>query len=96
VKALQAHYDTVLKTQHLRDLLKDADRNAALRVNSESSSLFFDYTHEKMDIKTLELLQAVADESKVFTKIEAMYRGDRINNTENRSVLHVALRKPEG
>jgi len=94
VKNLAAYYEKEVKGQHLREMLKDGARNAALRTHSESSNLYFDFTHEKMDAKCLDLLKEVAVETQVFSKIEQMYKGERINITEGRSVLHVALRKP--
>lgn len=53
-----------------------------------------DYTHAKLDAGAMDLLKKVADETKIFEKVEAMFSGERINNTENRNVLHVSLRMP--
>ena len=96
VTELRDYYNNELAGKHLKDLLADSDRNAALRTHSESSNLYFDYTHAKLDAKSLDLLKAVADETQVFSKVKAMFSGEKINPTENRSVLHVALRMPEG
>lgn len=54
-----------------------------------------DFTHTKLDAEAYQLLGKVAEETKVFDKIRAMFAGEKINNTEGRSVLHVALRKPK-
>lgn len=54
-----------------------------------------DCTHTKLDTKGLDLLKAVADETKVFAQIQSMFKGEIINNTEKRSVLHTALRRPK-
>ena len=74
--------------------MQDTARNEQLVT--ESNGFIFDATHTKLDPKALELLQKVADESKIFDKIQSMLKGDKINNTEGRSVLHMALRKQEG
>lgn len=79
---------------HLRELLSKEERNAKLRVEHEEK-IIFDFTHAKVDEEGFTKLLAVAQEAKIFEKIEAMFSGKKINNTENRSVLHVALRMLE-
>ena len=91
VKLLQEHYEKLNGT-HLRQLLSDTNRNNSLITTFEN--IVLDYTHEKINEETITLLQQLSDELKLMDRFEAMYRGDRINTTENRSVLHVALRKP--
>lgn len=92
VEALKKYHDETLGKVHLKTLLADKDRNAQLRTNWES--IVFDMTHSKLDGQALDLLRKIVDEAKVFDKIQAMFKGEKINNTEGRSVLHVALRKP--
>ena len=94
VKTLKAYYDDSLSKQHLKSLLDQANRNAVLKV--EWSSIILDATHTKLDLTALKHLEKVAEETRVFEKIGAMMAGEKINNTEGRSVLHVALRKPKG
>ena len=89
VLALQNHWEE-LKGTHLRDLLKNEDRNN--RQVMQLGDIFFDYTHQRMDPSTLELFKALVDETKLWEKIEAMFAGKVINKSEKRSVLHVALR----
>ena len=96
VQALQAYYDNDLKPKHLKELLSDASRNSALSTDFSGGNLILDCTHTKLDQKALELLDAVAQETKIFDKIQAFSRGDKINNTEGRSVLHTALRRKAG
>ena len=78
----------------MKTLLFDEDRNQLLRTDL-SDQLILDFTHEKLDTQAFYKLLAVAQEVKISEKIEAMFRGDKINNTEKRSVLHVALRMSE-
>lgn len=87
---LQQHENEVLSKTHLRELLKDSDRNSKLVF--EQSKIVLDLTHEKIDDKTIDLLSDLADKSGVFEKVQAMLSGAKINTTEGRSVLHVALR----
>jgi glucose-6-phosphate isomerase len=83
-----------MKGQHLRDLFaKDPGRGE--RFTAEADGIFLDYSKNRVTDETLRLLVALAEESGLRGKIEAMFRGDKINITENRAVLHVALRAPK-
>ncbi len=93
-KDLQAHYDQIHGT-HLRELFAaDADRGT--RLTLDAVGLFFDYSKNRVSGETLRLLMQLANESDLQSRIEAMFRGDKINVTEGRAVLHVALRAPKG
>jgi glucose-6-phosphate isomerase len=93
-KALQAHYETI-HGLHLRELFAgDAERGDRLHV--EALGLYLDYSKNRITSETLQLLLQLAEESGLRTRMEAMFRGEKINITENRSVLHVALRAPRG
>jgi glucose-6-phosphate isomerase len=93
-KALGAHYGTVSKT-HLRKLFAD-DPTRGERLAVEAAGLYLDYSKNRVTDETLKLLLQLAAESGLRDRIDAMFRGDRINITENRAVLHVALRAPKG
>ena len=93
-KALQAHFPTV-KDAHLRDLFA-ADAGRAERLSVEGAGLFLDYSKHRVTDETLRLLLALARECGLRERIDAMFRGDKINVTEKRAVLHVALRAPKG
>src|SRR5712672_3276054 len=93
-KALASHYETVSKL-HLRELFA-SDRTRGSRLTAEGVGLFLDYSKNRITNETLKLLVQLAEESGLREKIEAMFRGDKINITENRAVLHVALRAPKG
>jgi glucose-6-phosphate isomerase len=95
VQALKQHYEGELSKTHLKHLLNDAARNEALRTECAEGSFIMDCTHTKIDVQGMNLLKAVADETHLFEKIDAMFKGEVINNTEKRCVLHVALRKPK-
>jgi len=92
-KALASHCRKI-KPLHLRKLFA-SDSKRGIRMTAEAAGLFLDYSKNRISNETLKLLVNLADESGVRTAIEAMFRGDRINLTENRSVLHVALRAPQ-
>jgi len=92
--ALEAHYQKV-KTQHLRDLF-GGDPARAERMTAEAAGLFFDYSKNRVTAETLQLLLDLARQSGLRERIDAMFRGEKINITENRAVLHVALRAPKG
>ncbi|MBS0191826.1 MAG: glucose-6-phosphate isomerase [Phycisphaerales bacterium] len=93
-KALEAHY-AKLKGLHLRELFaQDAGRGE--RLTLEAAGLFLDYSKNRVTDETLKLLVGLAEECGLKAKIDAMFRGDRINVTENRAVLHTALRAPKG
>ena len=66
------------------------------RMTVEAVGLFLDYSKNRVTDETLKLLVQLADESGLRERIDAMFRGDKINITENRAVLHVALRAPKG
>ena len=93
-KALQAHYKTV-QGIHLRNLFAD-DSGRGERMTADAVGLFLDYSKNRITDGTLKLLVELAEESGLRSRIDAMFRGDRINITENRAVLHVALRAPKG
>ncbi|HVN89424.1 MAG TPA: glucose-6-phosphate isomerase [Candidatus Binataceae bacterium] len=92
--ALQAHYD-VIKTRHLRELFA-SDPSRGERMTVELDGLHFDYSKNRVVNETIPLLIKLADECGLRDQINAMFRGDKINFTENRAVLHVALRAPRG
>jgi glucose-6-phosphate isomerase len=93
-KALKAHYKKVRRS-HLRKLFeKDPER--CERLTAEAVGIFLDYSKNRITDETLSLLIQLAKESGLTARIDAMFRGERINITENRAVLHVALRAPKG
>ncbi|MFN0054573.1 MAG: glucose-6-phosphate isomerase [Planctomycetales bacterium] len=91
-KALEAHHRELAQV-HLRTLFA-ADKQRGERLTLEAAGLFFDYSKNRLTDETLRLLLRLADESGLRERIDAMFRGDRINVTEDRPVLHVALRAP--
>jgi glucose-6-phosphate isomerase len=91
-KALQAHYKDARK-MHLRTLFAE-DPERGTRLTVEAVGLFLDYSKNRITDDTIRLLVQLAEESGLQERIEAMFRGDKINVTENRAVLHVALRAP--
>jgi glucose-6-phosphate isomerase len=93
-KALAAHYQDVRKL-HLRDLFA-SDPKRGERLAAEAVGLYLDYSKNRVTDETLALLVQLAEESGLRARIDAMFRGDRINITENRAALHVALRVPHG
>jgi glucose-6-phosphate isomerase len=93
-KALQAHYKQI-RTRHLRELFAE-DPERGKRLTAEAAGLFFDYSKNRITDETIQLLLKLADESGLRQRIDAMFRGDKINVTEKRAVLHVALRAPKG
>src|ERR1700688_3071185 len=92
--ALASHYKTVSKL-HLRQLFAD-DPQRGERLTTEAVGLYLDYSKNRVTDETLKLLFQLAEESGLRGRIDAMFRGDKINITENRAVLHVALRAPRG
>jgi glucose-6-phosphate isomerase len=92
-KVLQSHAEAV-KTLTLQEMFT-ADPGRGERLAVEAEGLFLDYSKNRVTDETLKLLVAVANETGLSSKIEAMFRGDKINITENRAVLHVALRAPK-
>jgi glucose-6-phosphate isomerase len=93
-KSLAEHSKQIKKT-HLRELFSQ-DPGRAERFSTEAAGLFLDYSKNRVTEDTLKLLLQLTDESGLRPRIEAMFNGERINLTENRSVLHVALRAPRG
>jgi glucose-6-phosphate isomerase len=92
--ALKAHYKEIEK-QHLRDLFrKDPARGE--RMSAEAAGLYLDYSKNRITGETLRLLVTLAKDCGLRKRINAMFRGDKINSTEKRSVLHTALRAPRG
>ena len=89
-----AKHSTEIKNVHLRELFaKDATRGE--RLTGEAAGLFLDYSKNRVTETSLKLLLQFAEECDLRGRIEAMFRGERINITENRAVLHVALRAPK-
>jgi glucose-6-phosphate isomerase len=93
-KALESHQKTI-GSQKLRDLFaKDPSRGTRLAVEAEG--IYLDYSKHRITDETLKLLLQLAEQSNLKARIEAMFRGDKINITEDRAVLHIALRAPKG
>jgi glucose-6-phosphate isomerase len=93
-KALQAHHEKI-RDLHLRTLFAD-DRTRGERLTAEAAGIYLDYSKNRVTDETLTLLCRLAEEADLRGRIDAMFRGDKINLTENRAVLHVALRAPRG
>ena len=93
-KALEAHYEKV-RELHLRKLFAD-DPKRGERMVVEAAGIYFDYSKNRITDETLRLLLQLAEECGLRARIDAMFRGEKINITENRAVLHVALRAPKG
>ena len=92
--ALAGHAAT-MRDRHLRELFAaDPDRGA--RLTAEAAGLFLDYSKNRLTDETLGLLVGLAERAGLGDRIEAMFRGERINTTEDRPVLHVTLRAPRG
>src|SRR6266446_2262206 len=93
-KALEAHYEKV-RDLHLRTLFAD-DATRGERLAADAVGIYLDYSKNRVTDETLALLCRLAAESGLRERIDAMFRGDKINLTEDRAVLHVALRAPRG
>lgn len=93
-KALEAHYQQI-RGLHLRELFKD-DPGRGERMTAEAVGLYLDYSKNRITGETLKLLLQLAEASGLRARIDAMFRGEQINLTEKRAVLHVALRAPKG
>src|SRR3954468_22918021 len=93
-KALRTHSKEIKKL-HLRKLFAE-DPKRGEQFTAEAAGLFLDYSKNRITAKTVKLLLQLAKESNLRGKIEAMFGGRKINLTENRAVLHVALRAPRG
>jgi len=93
-QALETHH-TKIRALHLRDLFaEDAKRGERLTV--EAIGIYLDYSKHRLTDETLALLLQLAKESGLRNRIDAMFKGEKINATENRAVLHTALRAPKG
>jgi len=93
-RALASHYKTVSKL-HLRQIFAD-DPKRGERLAVEAVGLYLDYSKNRITDETLQLLLRLAEESGLRARIDAMFHGEKINITEKRAVLHVALRAPRG
>ena len=93
-KTLAEHHKKAKKL-HLRKLFAD-DPGRGERFTAEALGVYLDYSKNRITDQTLKILLKLADECGLRAKIDAMFRGDKINITENRAVLHVALRAPKG
>ena len=93
-KALETHFQQ-LRDVHLRQLFAD-DSQRGERMTLEALGLYLDYSKNRITDETLKLLVQLAEQAGVRERIDAMFRGDKINVTEDRAVLHVALRAPKG
>jgi glucose-6-phosphate isomerase len=93
-KALHQHYPAV-RGLHLRRLFSDNPARGE-RMTAEAAGLFLDYSKNRITEETLALLVQLAEESDLRNRIDAMFRGEMLNVTEKRAVLHVALRTPRG
>src|SRR5262245_3474052 len=93
-KALAAHAKDI-RGQHLRTLFAD-DPKRGERLTAEGAGIYLDYSKNRVTDDTIAMLIRLAEASALRERIDAMFGGARINTTENRSVLHVALRAPRG
>ena len=93
-KGLEAHHEKV-RDLHLRTLFEN-DPKRGERLTAEAVGLYLDYSKNRVTDETLDLLLQLAEESGLRARIDAMFGGEKINITENRAVLHVALRAPRG
>src|ERR1700689_3686471 len=91
--ALKAHHDKI-SAQHLRALFAD-DPKRGETFTAEAEGIFLDYSKNRITGETVKLLTQLAEESGLKAKTEAMFTGQKINITEGRAVLHVALRAPK-
>ncbi|HXK01676.1 MAG TPA: glucose-6-phosphate isomerase [Verrucomicrobiae bacterium] len=92
-KALQSHYKKI-REAHLRDVFS-ADPERSARMTAEAAGIFLDYSKNRITDETLKLLLNLAEEAGLRPRIDDMFNGKKINATENRAVLHVALRAPK-
>jgi glucose-6-phosphate isomerase len=93
-KALQPHSQAI-RSLHLRQLFAE-DARRGERLTAEAAGIFLDYSKNRVTDETMRLLFELAEQSGLKGRIEAMFRGEKINVTEDRAVLHVALRAPQG
>src|SRR5438045_1638079 len=87
--ALRSHFEA-MRERHLRDLFAE-DPSRATAMTLEAADLFLDYSKQRVTLETIRLLVAVAERAGLRERIDAMFTGQRINVTEDRAVLHVAL-----
>jgi glucose-6-phosphate isomerase len=93
-RALEDH-QRAMRDRHLRTLFAD-DPARSERMTAEAAGVFLDYSKNRVDDETLRLLIELAEQSELRARIEAMFGGEKINVTEDRAALHVALRAPKG
>ena len=93
-QALAVHH-AAIRDRHLRDLFA-GDPGRGERMTVEALGLYLDYSKNRITDETVQLLINLAEEARLQDRIDAMFRGEKINATENRAVLHVALRAPKG
>src|SRR3569623_342052 len=93
-KSLEAHYQQ-FRNVHLRKLFAD-DPQRGKRLTAEAIGLYLDYSKNRLSDETLKLLVQLAEQAGLGERIDAMFRGEKINVTEGRAVLHIALRAPQG
>ncbi len=93
-RSLEAHYSKV-RDRHLRDLFAE-DPERGERLTAEAAGVYLDYSKNRITDETVKLLLQLAEESGLRSRIDAMFRGEKINVTEKRAVLHAALRIPKG
>ncbi|QHS51271.1 glucose-6-phosphate isomerase [Edaphobacter sp. 12200R-103] len=93
-KALGAHAEQI-RRRHLRELFAE-DSSRGERLTAQAEGIFLDYSKNRVTDETLKLLVQLAEDSGLKARTEAMFTGEKINITENRAVLHVALRAPKG
>jgi glucose-6-phosphate isomerase len=93
-RALEQHYQS-MRGRHLQDLFAN-DPARGERMTAEAAGVFLDYSKNRVDDATLGLLVELAEQSGLRGRIDAMFRGEKINVTEHRAVLHIALRAPRG
>jgi len=91
---LRAHHES-LAGVHLRQLFAD-DPDRGVRLTAEAAGILLDYSKNRITDRTLALLVRLAEQSGLRERIDAMFRGEKINATERRAALHVALRSPRG
>ena len=92
-KALAAHYEKI-RYQHLRDLFADDPKRGG-HLTAEAADVYLDYSKNRITDETLDLHLQLAEESGLRQRIDAMSRGEKINVTEDRAVLHAALLAPK-
>jgi glucose-6-phosphate isomerase len=93
-EALEQHYQKI-KGVHFRQLFAD-DQKRGARLAADAAGIYFDYSKNRITDEMVKLLLQLARESGLRERIDAMFRGERINISERRTVLHIALRAPRG